>query len=201
MRISPRITALLLFFLAALTAAHAQNDPTASQYLRLSAFGGATGTYTGIDHARNLGITAGADLNFGRYFGLYPSAEVRGTYPIHDGGRDAERNILGGIKVEKRFGRFHPYADFLFGQGQINYFNGRFTNAAGTITYYQSTSKVFSPGVGVDLDVNHYFALKADFQEQRYDTPFNGYHAHAKAFTAGVVYRFDFNHHPHYSSK
>jgi len=196
LRISPRITALLLFFLAALTTAHAQNDPTASQYLRLSAFGGATGTYTGLDHGRNLGITAGADLNFGRYFGLYPSAEVRGTYPIHEGGRDAERNILGGLKVEKRFGRFHPYADFLFGRGQINYFNDRFISTDGTV-YLQSISKVLSPGVGVDLDVNHYFALKADFQEQRYDTPF-GYHPHAKALTAGVVYRFDFNHHAHY---
>jgi Outer membrane protein beta-barrel domain len=197
LRISPRITALVLFFLAALTTAtaHAQNDPTASQYLRLSAFGGATGTYTGFDDGRNLGITAGADLNFGRYFGLYPSAEVRGTYPIHDGGIDAERNILGGLKVEKRFGRFHPYVDFLVGRGQIDYENGGYTREQ--ITYHQTISKVLSPGVGLDFDVNHYFALKADFQGQRYDTPF-GDHPHAKALTAGVVYRFDFNHHPHY---
>ena len=192
MRISPRITVLFLFFLAALTTARAQNAPTASQYLRLSAFGGATGTYTGLDHGRNLGITAGADLNFGRYFGLYPSAEVRGTYPLHEGGRNSDRNILGGLKVEQRFGRFHPYVDFLFGRGQINYLNDS------RPPYQQSASKVLSPGVGVDMDVNHYFALKADFQVQRYDTPF-GFHPRAKALTAGVVYRFDFNHHPHYT--
>ena len=197
MRINLRITVLLLFFLATLTAAHAQNAPTASQYFRLSAFGGATGTYTGLEQGKNLGITAGADLNFGYYLGFYPSAEIRGTYPVHSGALDGQRNILGGLKVEKRFGRFHPYGDILVGRGQIDYTNGF---VYGPVTYLQSITNVISPGVGVDMDLNHYFALKADFQVQRYDTPF-GFHIHPRALTAGVVYRFDFNHHPHYNSK
>ena len=199
MRINLRITALLLLFLAVLTAANAQNAPTASQYLRLSAFGGATGTYTGLEQGKNLGITAGADLNFGYYFGLYPSVEIRGTYPVHSGALDGQRNILGGLKVEKRFGRFHPYGDILVGRGQIDYPNG-FVYGTPPVTYLQSITNVISPGVGVDMDLNHYFALKADFQVQRYDTPF-GFHIHPRALTAGVVYRFDFNHHPHYNNK
>lgn len=199
MRINFRITALMLFFLAAVNAAQAQNAPTASQYFRLSAFGGATGTYTGLEQGKNLGITAGADLNFGYYFGLYPSVEVRGTYPVHSGSLDGQRNVLGGLKVEKRFGRFHPYGDILFGRGQIDYPNG-FVSPLNGLTYSQSITNVISPGVGVDMDLNHYFALKADFQVQRYDTPF-GFHIHPRVLTAGVVYRFDFNHHPHYSNK
>ena len=198
MRISPRITVLLLLLLAALATAHAQNAPTASQYLRLSAFGGATGTYTGFEGGKNLGITAGADLGFGYYFGLHPSVEIRGTYPIHSGGIDGERNLLGGLKIEKRFGRFHPYVDALFGYGQINYEDFFIRHYRGQFPYTQTASLVISPGVGVDMDVNHYFALKADFQGQRYSNPL-GDHPHAKALTGGIVYRFDFNHHPHYT--
>lgn len=176
---------------------NAQAIPTASQGNRLSAFGGVTGTYTGLEGGKNAGITAGIDLSFPAYHRYLPIFEVRGTYPVDKGTIDGQKNILFGLKVERQFGRFHPYGDFLFGRGEIDYGAGGFPNYAGTITYQQSVTNVISPGVGVDFDVARQFAIKVDGQFQRYSTPVTASgHIYSKPVTIGVVYRFDFNHHP-----
>ncbi len=200
--------------------AHAQATAaaTATQQLALSAFGGGTGTYTNLLGGRNLGITAGADLAFMSFHRYRPVLEFRATYPVHKGQLDAQKNFLGGIKVERDFGRLHPYADFLVGRGQIDYQRGGFQ--VGSFLFLSSTSTVFSPGVGLDYDVTPNWAIKGDFQYQYWDVPFatlNGGPApvtfittpggifqeattgtlHPKVMTLGAVYRFDFNHHYH----
>ena len=86
----------------------AQADPTATQTFRLSTFGGMTGTFTDVLNGHNLGITAGADLTFRRYFGLTPSVEVRGVFPVVSGTIADERWLAGGLKFEGRFGPLHP---------------------------------------------------------------------------------------------
>ncbi len=200
MKTGLRVTTLLCFSLVLPPLALGQATPAAVQPLHLSAFGAATGTYTGLDSGRNLSFTAGADLSFKPFYRFYPSAEVRGTIPIDDGAIDAEKNILGGVKIERPFrNRLHPYGDILFGRGKITYENGGYPNPSGTLIYLNSVSNVLSFGGGVDFDLNHYFAIKLDAQYQRYGTPVTpSGNLWSTPLTAGVVYRFDFNRHFHY---
>lgn len=200
MKLGFRIAILLFLSLSVTTLATAQASPTAEQPLQISAFGAATGTYTGLGGGRNLGITAGIDIGFKPFYRFYPSAEVRGTYPIDGGQVDAQRNILFGLKMARVYGRFHPYADILFGRDKIDYQNGGYPNSSDTLLYINSVSNVISPGGGLDFDLTDQLAVKIDAQYQRYGVPFNsaGY-IYSKPISVGIVYRFDFNHHIHYN--
>ncbi|MCU1323361.1 MAG: hypothetical protein JWM43_3010 [Acidobacteriaceae bacterium] len=181
--------------LGMIPAAHSQSLPTATQRFGVSVFGGGSGVFTDVYGGRNLSLTAGADLTLHSYYGLTPSIELRGTYPFKSGTIASEKAFLGGLKLEKRFGPLHPYADFLVGRGQIDYQNGGFVS--GRFIYTYSSSTVYSPGVGVDYDLTDHWALKADYQYQLWTTyPLELKILKPSVFTGGVVYRFDFNHHP-----
>ncbi len=174
-------------------AQNARTEATGVQALQLSAFGGVTATYTGLESGRNLGITAGGDLSFRPHFGLFPAIEIRGNYGADQGHVVGERSILGGLKVEKRFGRLKPYLDVTFGRGQLNYVTP-LPNVSATYYYIQTTSNVFSPGGGLDLAVSHHFDLKGDVQVQQWSTPVTaGHHFYSEPLTLGIVYKFDFN--------
>ena len=191
MKTAVRALTLLCFVLVPCSLVHAQAMATASRPFALSAFGGATGTYTGLDGGKNLGITAGGDIGFKPFHRYYPSVEVRGTYPIDDGQVDAQENILFGGKVERYFGYFRPYADVLYGRGKIDYLHGGYPNPAGTLLYLDSISNVFSVGGGLDFTLTDHFALKIDGQYQRYGTPVTTSGSLWSApITIGVVYRF-----------
>jgi hypothetical protein len=183
--------------------AFAQSSPTATQTLQLSAFAGITGTFIDIEGGKNLGITAGADLTFlnlSRHF--KPSIEIRGTYPIDDGHIASEKNFLGGVKVEYPVHRFHPYGDFFVGRGEIDYNNGGFiviVSPTETLNYLSSNTTIYSPGGGLDYDISHTIALKADVQVQHWDVPvLPSGSAWATSLTFGAVYNFDFNPHRRY---
>jgi hypothetical protein len=172
--------------------ASAQGIPTATQPLRLSAFLAGTGTYTNLAGGKNLDITAGADLTFMNFRQFSPAVEVRGSYPIDGGHISSQKSVLVGPKVEYPIGRLHPYADFLVGRGQIDYLNGGFV--IGYLDYLSSNTFVYSPGVGLDYDLSHYFAVKADVQFQHWNTPVTPSGSiHPTALTLGLVYNFDFN--------
>ena len=100
--------------------AYSQAVPAGTQKLQLSAFAGATGTFTDLEGGKNLGITAGVDLTFLAFRQFRPSFEARGTYPIDQGHISSQKNFLLGPKVEYPIGRFHPYVDFFFGRGAID---------------------------------------------------------------------------------
>jgi hypothetical protein len=173
-----------------------QARSTATQMLRLSAFGGINGTYTGLEGGRNVGITGGVDLGFRPFFRLRPSLEVRGTYPTHDDGIDSQRNVLVGGKIERAFGRLRPYGDVLYGRGALNFPQG-FPDPTGQVMYARTVGSVIAFGGGLDYDLTPHLALKADVQVEQYATPVTvSGHVDAKSGTAGLVYRFDFNHHP-----
>jgi len=194
LRIGIRTAVLLLAALAVLPAAFAQGKSTDDRALQLYAFGGATGTYTGLGNGRNFGVTAGVDVGTHTYFGVLPTLEVRGTYPFDKGGVDSQKNILAGLKVEKHYGPVHPYVDILFGRGQIAYQGTGFLSPDGTTLYQQTNSNIFSPGVGLDFDISPTLAIKADFQLQHYNVPVTtDGHIYAKPITIGVVYRFGYN--------
>jgi len=196
-----RTITLLFVSLAACSIAGAQAFPTATQPLQFSAFGAATGTFTGLDGGRNLGITAGIDVGFKPFYHFYPTAEVRGTYPIDGGQVDAQENILYGIKLARFYGRYHPYANFLVGRGKINYQHGGYPNPSDTLLYIDSVSNVFSYGGGLDLDITDHVSLKVDAQFQQYATPVTpSGHLYSIPITVGLVYRFDFNHHIRYNA-
>ena len=175
---------------------NAQATATATQPLQLFAFVAATGTYTELNGGRNGSITAGADLTFLNVPHVRPSLELRGTYPVDNGHISTQKNFLIGPKVERQFGNFHPYADFLIGRGGIDYLNGGFIY--GNTLYISSTTTVYSPGGGLDYDLTHHWSLKADFQYQYWNTPAvpSGV-IHPRVTTVGALYRFDFNEHHH----
>jgi hypothetical protein len=189
-----------LFVLAALflptPAAHSQAIPTASEGLHLSAFGAATGAFTGLEGGRNLGITAGLDFSLRPFLGLFPSLEARGTYPIHPGTIAAQKDVLGGIRIDHPINRTRVYMNFLAGRGQIDYQSGGFT--VGNLTYITTTSNVLSPGGGIDVALHPRVALKADYQFQLWNTPVTPSGSiHSNVASLGLIYNFDFNHHYH----
>jgi hypothetical protein len=184
--------ALLAVICAGASVAFAQAVPAGTQRLQVSAFGGLTGTYTGLEGGKNLGITAGADLTFLAFRQFRPSFEVRGTYPIDEGHISSQKNFLLGPKVEYPLGRLHPYADFFFGRGEIDYLNGGLI--FGDVRYITTNTFVYSPGVGLDYSLTHNLALKVDAQFQHWNTSAVASGViHPTALTAGVVYNFDFN--------
>lgn len=183
-------------FLAFGLQAQAQAVYTATAKLQLSAFGGFTGAYTGVGLGRNLSVTAGADATFHPFYSLYPSLEIRGTYPVASGSVGGEKNVLGGLRIARHLGgrltRVQPYGDILFGRGEID-FNPPFPNFQQTLLYKSTGSNVISPGVGANLLLSDHLAFKADFQFQRYASPVTeSGSVYAKAFTLGAEYRFGF---------
>ncbi len=172
--------------------ASAQANPAGTQKLQLSAFAGLTGTFTDLAGGKNLAVTAGADLTFLALRLVRPSFELRGTYPIDAGHISSQKNFLLGPKVEYPIGHFHPYADFLFGRGEIDYHSPGYI--FGDTLYLSSNTFIYSPGVGLDYNLTHNLALKADVQFQHWDTPAvpSGV-IHPTAITFGALYNFDFN--------
>lgn len=192
-----RSLATAAFVMVSPSLIHAQASPTAVQGQRLSAFAGLTGTFTGLNGAKNLGITAGIDLGFRRYYGIYPTVEARGTYPLAKGNIDSQENILIGVKLSRHYGSLRPYIDFLAGRGLVKYING-YPSLDGSFLYVQSASPVYSPGLGIDYDLSHRFSVKADIQLQHYESPVTpSGHLYAKPLTGALIYNFDFNRHPH----
>lgn len=170
------------------TSARAQKEPTATQPLHISVFGGATGVETDFGSGRNGAITAGLDLGIRPYRGIHPSLEVRGTFAVDKGHVDSQKNGLGGIKLGGNYRLFHPYGDFLFGRAEIQY-AGKGAQVPGTFTFYNSsTTYAFAGGGGVDYDITRHFALKADSQLERLATPITSGHIYPYTVTVGVVY-------------
>jgi hypothetical protein len=200
--------ALLLAAFAA-PRSSAQALYTATQQYSLSAWGGATGTLVNLpvvtngsasnlfNGGRNIGISAGVDLRVWQFHGLLPSIEIRGTYPIASGNVAGEENAMAGGKIEKPFGRYHPYGDFFFGRGEIKYQGRGYISLDGLYLYQQSYSNVLSPGAGVDIDLTHHYAMKVDAQLWHESVPVTtSGKLNSLAVTIGAIYRFDFNHPP-----
>lgn len=175
--------------------AHAQATSTASRTLELSAFGGLTGTYTGLSGGRNLGVTAGVDIGIRSYFGFRPYLEGRGTYPMHDGQIDAQKTALGGIRFERTLRpHLNVYGDILIGRGEIDYQDGGYPSPTENVLYLRSTSTIFSPGVGLEYKLTNQLSILADAQLQHWDTPATTSGSlWAKPLTIGARYWFNFN--------
>lgn len=189
---------------AAVMPAFGQSVSTASRTVVPSAFAGITGTYTGLYGGRNLGITAGLNLGFRPFFGFLPAIQVRGTYPVDNGSIVGQEHVEGGLRVQKRYRAVRPYADFLFGRGEMNYQNGGLAVPLQAYRYVQTTSNVISPGIGLEADITPHVALMVDGQFQIWQVPFdpsgqtaNSSHIFSLPGTIGLVYRFGWLQHGH----
>jgi hypothetical protein len=193
-KFSSIIALTLVSFLSAVCGAQA--NPTAGRSLEISAFGGLTGTYTGISGGKNLGITAGVDVGLRPFFGFRPYLEGRGTIAIDSGHIDKQKDALGGLRLEHKVlvPGLRAYGDFLIGRGQIDYENGGYPSPTGPFLYVSSVSTVISPGAGLEFRLTDHFSALADVQFQHWDTPVTpSGAAWAKPLTLGVRYHFNFN--------
>lgn len=189
----PLIRSVIFVAICALShLASAQANPAGTQQLQVSAFAGLTGTFTDLAGGKNIAITAGADLTFLAFRAFRPSFEARGTYPVDGGQISSQKSFLVGPKVEYPIGHFHPYADFFFGRGQIDYHSPGYI--FGNVRYISTNTFIYSPGIGLDYNLTHNLAVKADVQFQHWDTPAvpSGV-IHPTAITFGALYTFDFN--------
>jgi len=165
--------------------------PTAARDLQLSAWGAVSGVFTGLDGGKNFAVTAGGDLGLPPWHGIRPTVEVRGTYPTDRGLVDAQKSILGGLRADFLLGhRIHPYGDFLFGRGQMDYEYGYiFANEV----YALTTTYIDSIGGGFDYDISDNLSIKVDGQVQRWGSaPTPSGTVYSTQGTAGIVYRFGF---------
>ncbi len=182
--ILPAVPLLLLA-----SSAHAQAAPTAYANIRLSGFAGFSGNFTGVQLVKNGDITAGFDVGFRPFAGFFPALEARGIYPILKGQVANEENLLAGIRLGRRKQNFNPYGDVLVGRGKLSFPNG-LANPTNSFTVLSNTSNVLSFGGGLDYVLAQHWAVKGDFQFQKYDSPVTtSGSVFAKVFTAGIVYR------------
>ena len=86
----------------------------------------------------------------------------------------------------------------------MNYQNGGYVVPAQNFSYLQSTSNLYSLGVGFEIDATEHFALLLDGQAQHWDLPFTpagnspvSSSKFSKVGTIGVVYRFGWLDHGH----
>lgn len=187
-------------------AAYAQALPTATQDLRMAAFGGVTGTDTGLRGApytpssntgKNLSLTAGYDLGFRTpLHRLHTALEIRGTYPVYTDHLDDQKNVLVGLRIGPYVGKLRPYGDAFYGRGGIHYGGYGYPAPNQTVYYTTSFGNVIAGGGGLDVNLNERFAIKLDAQIQRYSVPVTASGSlYAKSATVAAIYRFDFNRH------
>jgi hypothetical protein len=186
-RIVPALMLLLATLPCLCVATAQQARPTATQDIQLSAFGGVSGVYTGLSGSRNLSVTAGLDLALSPWQGMRPILELRGTDPIDKGKVVAQKDVLGGLRLDFLMGRhLHPYGDFLFGRGEMKYAAGGYN--FNDYTYLVTTTYVYSPGAGFDFDLSTHFVIKIDGQYQIWDGPTASGKIYPAIGTIGLVY-------------
>jgi hypothetical protein len=166
-----------------------QAKPTAAQEIQLSVFVAGSGVYTGLSGSRNISLTVGGDLSLPPHHGLRPTLELRGTKNLV-GTIVAQKDVLGGLRLDFLLGhRVHPYGDFLYGRGEMNYGSGGYD--FNNYSYLVSTTYVYSPGGGFDYDLSNHIVIKVDGQYQRWgNVPTASGTLYSTIGSIGLVYRF-----------
>ena len=192
------LTAFIIFIFGSAAISpplHAQALVTASKAAEITAFGGYM--YSNPDYGFNSykGFVGGANFTMFRHWWVDPSIEARFDYTAGTG--ISEHAFLVGPRAQKDYGRFHPYIDFLVGEGHISYnpppsFSPNDHGDGGiNLTY----------GGGADIDVVRNFSLKVDFQQQNWNLgtniPFqpdgSNYTLTPRTLSVGVTYHFPFS--------
>jgi hypothetical protein len=186
-----KFAALSIILLVCAPQLHGQAEVTASRPLDLSVFAGLSRTDTQLDGVFNSDVTAGASLGFPRWFGLIPSAEVRGTSPVSDGQIVTEKSIMAGMQMTEPVGRVRPFVDVFLGRAQFSYLNGGISVPRSNVIYTKSASNLFSPGFGSFWEVGPHLLVRVDAQLQYSKTPVTASgHLISIPVTLGIVYHF-----------
>ena len=173
---------------------HAQSSPTAQKTGEISAFVLYTRLTPDYGPTNNNGMIFGADYTRFTRWWVNPSLEFRAK--ITSGSTVDEKSFGGGIRLEKQLHeKFHPYADFLVSAGYINYnFKPPPTLINGQ-PYTSDSTVVYSYGGGLDYDITKSFALRGDFQSERWyldRNPAAAAHLTPAGWSLGLVYRVPF---------
>jgi len=167
-----------ILLVIAVPGASGQATYTADRTNGFSVFGAATKLNTDYGSKDN-GYTFGGDFSHAiRFHAILPSLELR--YTGSTGPSITEDSIAGGLKLETKFHRFHPYGDVMVGYGIINYV--QVNSNDNSITY--------GGGLGLDFDVTKQFALKVDAQEQFWHLGQGSGTLTPQMISFGLVYRF-----------
>lgn len=177
-----------------------QGLATASRPAQFSVFVLGDGVFTGLGGfgaheglgGRNVGVTAGADYAFLIRGAYQLKAEVRGTYPVYQGHVDGQKDLLGGLRVERSLHTLpgvRVYGDVLGGRGEMKYVDGGYLTA--TKIYLRSSSAVYGAGGGFEIDCGRQWAFVGEGQLQRWRTPVTQDRSLlAKVGSGGITYRF-----------
>jgi len=181
------------FFYAMLSLAlpgnlQAQANPAASKTADISVFGTYSRVSPDYGPQTNNGYTFGANYTRYMHWFVNPSLEFRAK--IAPGTTVDEKTFGGGIRVERQFKKFHPYADFLISAGTIDF---QFPNIDVRGKLYKSDdSIVYSTGGGLDYDITSQWAAKADYQFEHWSLGTNQTLTPG-VLSFGVVYRIPFH--------
>ncbi len=148
---------------------NAQSLATASKGAEISAFGGYSPGSLDYGPYTLKGFSAGGDFTLFPRFFLKPSIEGRAN--LLSAPTVTEKTVLFGPRVQldpRQHPRLHPYADIFIGGGEILYhppLDGLYTG---------DRSTVYSYGGGIDIDLEHHFSARFDFQQQSWNLGKNG---------------------------
>jgi len=177
-RTAAALASFAILLVVSVPGASGQAAYTADRTNGLSVFGAATKLNTDYGSKDN-GYTFGGDFSHAfRFHAILPSLEVR--YTGSTGPAITENSVMGGLKLEGKIHRFHPYGDFMVGYGVLNYVQ---INS-------NDDSIIYGGGVGLDFDVTKQFALKVDAQEQFWHLGQSSGTLTPQMISVGLVYRF-----------
>lgn len=171
--------------------AYGQATTTASKTMDISFFGGYSATRPDYGPQVDNGVTVGANVTRYYRYRVKPSLETR--FGFANGPTVNEQTYLFGFRGQMDYGRVHPYADVLFGLGNIHY--NFIVDPRNPKSGLNDDSVVESPGVGLDIDVYRQWQVKADYQYQFWNLGTND-SLSPSVFTVGVTYRIPFR--PHF---
>ena len=183
MRLPHRL--LLVFCVTLPSVAYTQAVSTANNTTSLSVFAGVSRVSTDYN-AQEYGFTVGGDVTH-HFHLLDGSLEAR--YTRATGAPVSESSFAGGIKAGKQYRAFHPYLDFLIGQGTITFIHPIIFPSG---PYAGDNSVIYVAGAGLDYDITPRFALKFDGQIQSWKLGNANSRLTPSAITVGIVYRIPF---------
>lgn len=181
---SPRLaTITVAAALLGATAAHAQTTETASQDLRIRAFGMYSHVDTDYAGGVNNGGTFGVDVDFKipHVRGIKPGVDIREV--ISSGSIANQRVFSGGPQIVLSGGRYHPYFDFLVGSGTISFPHPTIPG------YTHDNSFVYTLGGGIDVTVHGPWAVRADYQRQQWKLQESTPSFYPTQFSIGLRYQ------------
>ena len=154
MKASLLIAALALFSLR-LECQSLVPHETMRRLISLQVFSMGDATWTHHNDARNIGLTTGFNVTTRSFYNLSPSLEARITVPIDSGSDAGLETYLVGPGLTLHRGIYHPYINFLIGNGIYKLVNP-------TTAYISNNSLVYQFDGGLDLTVHGGWALRAE---------------------------------------